>query len=321
MTPFTRRHFTTPGTATLLAVGLLLSACADPSTVNGGASSAAIGTQAISSTASPKTTAAGNAAGLLHDQLPDKIKNAGQITSVNTGSFPPYTIIGDDHNITGATADLETAMGKVLGIKFDHVTVDSLAGSLTGIAAGRYDLEFGPVGDFPERQVTVDFVQEFVVFAVPKGNPKQINDLESACGAKIAVQAGGSAEKVVTGQATKCKAAGKPALEVQSFKDQPSSILAVQSGRSDAFFSSQAPLTYFVQQSGGKLELAGVGKGNGFKKLFQGMVLPKNSPLVAVLLQAWTQLYADGTYQAVMNKWGLTQNMLPKAAVNLGRTR
>ena len=49
----------------------------------------------------------------------------------------------------------------------------------------------------------------------------------------------------------------RPAVQVESYKDQPTSILSVQSGRADAFFSSEAPLTYFVKQSGGALELAG----------------------------------------------------------------
>ncbi|MGO8426025.1 ABC transporter substrate-binding protein, partial [Rhizobium ruizarguesonis] len=84
---------------------------------------------------------------------------------------------------------------------------------------------------------------------------------------RIAVMAGGSAEKVIQVQAEKFKADGKPALEVQSYTDQPSSILSVRSKRADAFFSSQAPLTYFVSQANGKLELSGVGQKNGFDDL------------------------------------------------------
>jgi polar amino acid transport system substrate-binding protein len=114
-------------------------------------------------------------------------------------------------------------------------------------------------------------------------------------------------------------AAGKPAIEVQSYKDQPSSILAVQSNRADAFFSSQAPLTYFVQQSGGQLELAGQGKPNGFGDLFQGAVVPKDSPLAGVLLEAFQKLHDNGTYEAIMSKWNLQGNMLPAAGINLGK--
>ena len=193
---------------------------------------------------------------------------------------------------------------------------------LSGIKSGRYQFAIGPVGDFKSRQEAndfVDWVQEYVVFAVHKGNPKSINSLEDACGARIAVQAGGSAEKVIKAQAEKCAADGKPTLAVQSYTDQPTSILAVRSKRADAFFSSQAPLTYFVQQSNGELELAGVGKSNGFDDLYQGAVTPKGSPLSEVLLGAIKELMKNGTYAQIMKKWGLENNMISEPGINLAK--
>ncbi|MEV0290974.1 transporter substrate-binding domain-containing protein [Kribbella sp. NPDC050820] len=261
----------------------------------------------------------------LHDQLPAKIKTSGKIVAVNNGSFPPYVIVGTDKGapVEGATADLSQAVGQLLGVQIEHTTVDGLASVLSGMQAKRYDLDMGPTGDFVERQqqaTFIDYVQEYVVFAVRKGNPKGIEDLDTACGKRVGVMAAGSAEKVIKAQSAKCVTAGKPAIEVQSYKDQPSSILAVQSDRADAFFSSQAPLTYFVSQSGGKLELAGVGKGNGFEDLFQGALVPIGSPLADVLLAALEKLHANGTYDAIMAKWGLEQNKLAKPGLNLGKS-
>lgn len=259
----------------------------------------------------------------LHDKLPAKIKDSGQIVAVNTGSFPPYTIVGADKTkIDGATGDIATALGQMLGVKIQHQTIDGLASVLSGMQAKRYDLDLGPVGDFPERQqqaTFVDWVKEYVVFAVQKGNPKKIDGLDSTCGTRIAVQAAGSAEKVIKQQSQKCVSQGKKAIDVQSYKDQPSSILSVQSNRADAFFSSQAPLTYFVKQSNGKLELAGQGKPNGFSDLFQGAVVPKGSPLADVLLQAFKTLHQDGTYDAIMRKWGLEKNLLETPGIDMGK--
>jgi polar amino acid transport system substrate-binding protein len=302
---------------TVLAVSALaLTACtADPvdTPASGGSGSA--------------TAAAGKIADQelnqeLHERLPQGIKDSGKIVAVNTGSFPPYTIIAADNAAPdGATAELSVALEQILGVEIEHETIDGLASVLSGMEAGRYDLDLGPVGDFPERQqqaTFVDWVQEFVVFAVQKGNPKSIDGLETTCGTKIAVQAAGSAERVIKEQADKCVAEGKPAIDVQSYKDQPSAILAVQSNRADAFFSSQAPLTYFVEQSDGKLELTGQGKSNGFDDLYQGAVVQKDSPLAEVLLEAFQILHENGTYDAVMRKWGLDGNMLDEPGVNLG---
>jgi polar amino acid transport system substrate-binding protein len=256
----------------------------------------------------------------LRAKLPKEILDAGEIVSVNSGSFPPYEIVGDDRTLTGASADLSDALGQLLGITIRHETVSGLAGVLSGIKSGRYQLASGPIGDFPEREQAndfVDYVQEFVVFAVQTGNPTGIKSLDDTCGKKIAVMAAGSAERVIKAQADSCAKAGKPALEVQSYPDQPTSILAVRSNRADAFFSSQAPLTYFVQQSKGQLELAGTGQANGFHNLYQGTVVAKDSPLGQVVLQGYRTLFSNGTYAAVMKKWALEGNMIKAPGLNL----
>ncbi|MFD3914993.1 ABC transporter substrate-binding protein [Streptomyces sp. NPDC058603] len=258
----------------------------------------------------------------LHAQLPAKNRESGKLVSVNNGSFPPYEIAGSDgHSLTGASADLSTALGQLLGVKIEHLTADGLPSELTGIKAGRYDLAIGPVGDFKDRQGAndfVDWVREFVVFAVPKGNPHGIKDLDSTCGQRIAVMGGGSAEGVIKTQNEKCVKDGKPAVAIQSYKDQPGSILAVRSGRADAFFSSQAPLTYFVAQAKGDLELTGTGQSNGFNDLYQGAVVAKDSPLRDVLVKAIQKLIDNGAYGQIMKKWGLSANVLDKPGINLG---
>lgn len=256
----------------------------------------------------------------LRARLPENVRTEGKMISVNNGSFPPYEIVTGTE-MTGASADLTDALGQVLGVKIEHATVGGLPALLAGVNSGRYQFAFGPVGDFKSREEAndfVDWVQEFVVFAVQKGNPKGITSLDTACGNRIAVMAGGSAERVIQVQAEKCKADGKDPIEVQSYTDQPSSILAVRSRRADAFFSSQAPLTYFVSQANGQLELTGVGQKNGFDDLYQGAVVPKGSPLGPVLQDAIKVLMDNGTYAAIMKKWGLENNMLKEPGINLG---
>ena len=258
----------------------------------------------------------------LRARLPEDVIKAGVINDVNSGSFPPYQII-NGKEVNGAAADMTDALGQLMGIKITHSTVSGLPSVLSGISAGRYQLGFGPNGDFPSRQGAndfVDWVREYVVFAVKTGNPEGITSLDTACGKRVAVMAGGSAEKVIKEQNEKCTADGKP-IEVQSYNDQPSSILAVRSNRADAFFSSQAPLTYFVQQSNGQLELAATGQKNGFDDLYQGAVLPKNSPLSEVFRDGIQLLIDNGTYATIMKKWGLEKNMIDKAGINLaGKT-
>ncbi|MBU9477046.1 ABC transporter substrate-binding protein [Burkholderia multivorans] len=258
----------------------------------------------------------------LRARLPKEIQTSGVMTAVNSGTFPPYAIINDAQSLDGAAADLAEALGQLLGIKIHHETVSGLSGALSGIRGGRYQIDMGPIGDFPERQTSndfVDYVQEFVAFAVSSGNPLRINSLDDTCGKRIAVMSAGSAEKVIKQQSVRCTQVGKPEVQVQSYTDQPSSLLAVRSRRADAFFSSQAPLTWLAAKTNGAVTLAGTGAKNGFPDLFQGMVLPKGSPLTGVMRDALQKLFDNGTYARIMKKWGLEGNMLKAPGVNLSK--
>ena len=256
----------------------------------------------------------------LRAKLPAKNLESGKLISVNGGSFPPYIIAKSNTDIDGASEEFSQAISELLGLKIEHLTVSGLAAELSGVNSGRYDLSIGPVGDYPSRQGAndfIDYVQEFVVFAVKKGNPENITNLDETCGKRISVMAAGSAEKVIKQQSEVCIKDGKSAVNVLSFADQPTAILSVRSNRADAFFSSQAPLTYFVQQANGQLELAGIGQKNGFEDIYQGAVVAKNSPLGNILKSAFNELIANGTYEIIMKKWGLENNMVKSVDVNM----
>lgn len=302
----------TPLAVAAVAVSITLAGCtADPGTASGSASPSAkstgIATQQFDQA--------------LHDKLPAKIRDAGKIVAVNSGSYPPYAIINGTGEPDGLLGDVDKAVSEILGVKVEQNTVAGLASMLSGMQAGRYDVALDPNGDYIDRQdkaTFVDYIKEHVLFAVLKGNPKQINDMDGTCGTRIGVLAGGSAERVMKAQSDKCVAAGKPAVEVQSYQDSPQSILAVQSGRADAVFGGQGPLTYYVKETGGKLQLAAEGKDNVLGSTFQGAVVPKDSPLAGVLLGAFQKMYANGTYDAILAKWGLEANKLDKPGINGG---
>jgi polar amino acid transport system substrate-binding protein len=257
----------------------------------------------------------------LHAELPASVLSAGSLVAVNTGSFPPYDILASTGGaLSGASGELEQALGSLLGIKITNVTVSSLPTELAGMKSGRYSFDLGPDGDFTSREGNADFIDwvtEHVVFAVQKGNPADITSLASTCGVKVSVMEGGSAEQVLEGQSATCKQEGKPAVQVQSYQDQPTALLAVTSGRADAFFSSEAPLTYFVNQTHGQLQLAGTGSANGFSKLYQGAMVTKGSPLSNVLLSAMQILFKDGVYQKIMQQSQLQKNMIPAPGLDL----
>jgi polar amino acid transport system substrate-binding protein len=311
MTTGQKRSVTTAGAVAALAV--TLAGCGDPGASDTAGSGGGGG------------DAAGLVAGLetneqLHDQLPADVRKSGELTSVMAGAFPPYTIPAEaSTGFEGASIAMGDALGKVLGVEVTTQPVEGLSGVLNGLDSGRYDFAMGPIGDYEDRQAGADFidwVQEFVAFLTPEGNPKGIKSIEDTCGLRIAVQAGGSAEEVIRAQSDDCKKNGDKAIEVQAFPDQPAATLAVKAGRSDAFFSSQAPLTYFATQDTEGLTVAAKGKPNDFDPIRQGSVFPEDSELLPVVYEAFHVLVENGTYDKIMKKWDLEDQMLDELTVN-----
>ena len=253
--------------------------------------------------------------------VPAAIRDRGYMVAVNSGSYPPYDIVIGPNEVEGSSADLALAIGQIMGVEIRHQTVSGLAAMLAGFDAGRYDMSVGPIGDFPDRRTKIDFidwVQEYVAFAVQKGNPRNIQKLDDVCGLNIAVMAAGSAERVLKKKAEECEAAGKPTV-VQSFQDQNGAILAVRSKRADGFFSGQAPLTYFVSQAPDLLDLAAANLPNGFGDIYQGAIAPNDTDLRKAILASLEILVENGTYAQIMKKWGLERNMLEKPGINLAK--
>lgn len=268
--------------------------------------------------------AAGPAASAPSENLPENIKSSGVLKNGVIGTFSPYTITNADRSITGATMDMLPHLEKILGVKIETKALAGHTATMLALTSGRVDALIEPVGDYPDREKNydfVDYVKEYVVFLVPKGNPKGIKDIADTCGLRVSVMAAGSAERVIKKQSEVCKAQGKPAVTVLSFEGQAAPTLAVASGRADAFFSSQAPLTYFSKQNDGKFELAAVGRANGFDDIFQGIAVKKGSPLGPALLDAMKVLFENGTYAQIMKKYGLEANMIDAPGINLATSK
>jgi polar amino acid transport system substrate-binding protein len=296
---------------------LALSACADPSTGDSQIEEQAPGREEAIAAIIDKVEFNQD----LHDALPKTVLDAGKLTVASFNAQPPWVVPSDNPNeFTGVTADFAAAFEKLLGVKLERHALAGLAEIKTGIQAERYDFAFGPTGDSVAGQETLDFldwVREHVVFAVPEGNPLGLNTLEDTCGVRMAVIAGGSAEQVLNDTNTECVAAGKEPAEILTFAQQPAAILAVQSDRADAYFSSQALLTFYVQQEGSGLELAATNQDNGFPDFFQGAAFPKDSELLPVMVDAFTALQDAGVYQDILTEWGLEDAVLDEIGVNL----
>lgn len=258
----------------------------------------------------------------IHDALPEKIREAGSITVVASGTRPPFWMTEEgDEDYIGAGADLMDAVGEVMGVDVEIVSMPDISGAFAAISSERYAFGF-PYADMtggPNERPGAEFVDvlmEVVPFLVKAGNPEGVTSLDELCDATAAASVNAATHVALKEQAKKCQAEGKD-LKVLGVESIPDGVLAVKSGRADAFFTGGAPLFYAAKESNGELEVVGEDHGNGFEGSFMGAMLPEGSDLTQPVLDAFQTLFDNGTYEQIMKEWGLDAQIIDEPGLNL----
>jgi polar amino acid transport system substrate-binding protein len=247
--------------------------------------------------------------------VPASIKAKGTITVAVDATYAPDEFIGPDgHTIVGMDADLAKALAAVMGLKANLVsaTFDTI---IPGLSSGKYDMGASSMTDNKEREKTVNFVTYFQAgesFYTKATGGSQISSIADICGKTISVEKGTTEEADATAQGKKCKAAGKPGVTVLVFPDQNGANLAVSSGRAQLGFADTPVAAYQVKQSGGQFKLVGAAYANAP----YGFPFPKSSQLDKPVLAAMKVLMKNGTYAAVLKKWGLSAQAISNPKIN-----
>ncbi|AUG79636.1 ABC transporter substrate-binding protein [Kitasatospora sp. MMS16-BH015] len=292
---------------TVLATGsLLLTACSS-------SSSSSTSSGAPSASASIKDVTADSALAAL---VPADVKSAGKLTVATDASYAPNEFKDDKGAIVGMDVDLAGAIAKKLGLTADvqNATFDAI---IPGIIAKKYNLSLSSFTATKEREATVDMVTYFSAgtgTAVKKGNPDKI-DATDLCGKKVAVQTGTTqADAIKNTINPACTKAGKPTVpeDGNKFDLQTDVTQALFSGRDQVMLADSPVVDYAIKQTNGQLEKIG----SVTDTAPYGVVLPKGSELTKAVQGAIQALMTDGTYKAILEKWGVQAGSIDKSVVN-----
>ena len=88
--------------------------------------------------------------------------------------------------------------------------------------------------------------------------------------------------------------------------------LAVASGQADFAMADTPTLEWIAAQSGGKLKVVGA----SIDDAPYGIAVPKNGGLAEPIQAAITKLIADGTYAAILKKWGVESGAITTPTIN-----
>ena len=210
--------------------------------------------------------------------------------------------------------DLAKALAAVMGVKVKVVNT-SFDGIIPGLAAGKFDVGMSSFTDTKERQKTVDFVTYFQAgtsFYVKANGGPTINSLADLCGHSVGVERGTTQADDATAQNGKCKSAGKSGVKVAVYPDQNAANLAISSGRQQVGMADSPVAAYIVKQSNGQFKLTG----KSYNTAPYGIAIPKGSGLPKPFLSALKILMSDGTYKAILTKWGIADGAITNPKIN-----
>ena len=288
--------------AVLSAAVLGLAACGDGNDAT---------TTAAKPSAATRTTATINED--VAALVPAKVKAKGTLTVAADATYAPNEFIGSDgKTVEGTDADLASALATVMGLtaKVVNASFDSIIPSLEG---HKYDLGMSSFTDTKEREKVVDFVTYFSAgtsfFTQADGGP-DVTTLADLCGEKVSVEKGTTQADDATAQAKKCAAGQKATVLV--FPDQNAANLALSSGRATVGMADTPVAAYQVKQSQGQFKLSGESYGTAP----YGIAIPKDTDLEQAVLAGVKELMKDGTYLAILRKWGIETGAIDNPTIN-----
>jgi polar amino acid transport system substrate-binding protein len=262
-------------------------------------------------------TGGGGGAGVSVDEasvalLPDDIAEAGKLVIGTDANYAPNEFKDPDGKVIGWEIDLIDAMAAKLGLETEYKAsqFDNIIPSIVG---NKLDFGLSSFTDTVEREEQVDFVNYYTAGVQWASRAGEEVDPDNACGLKVAVQATTFQDtEEVPAKSDACVAAGKEPIEKLQFEAQDAAANAVVLGQADAF-SADSPVTlYAIAQTDGKLQAAG----ETFDEAPYGLPIAKDSKLTEAIVSALQSMIDDGTYEEILDEWGVADGGIEEITIN-----
>ena len=273
MKKISRRSFMAAAAVSVAA--LAMTAC------GGSASSAA---SSVASSAASSEAASSAAAELTTVE-------AGKLTMATNATFPPYEMTTDSGEIEGIDVDTAKAIAEKLGLELQIDDMDFDA-ALLSVQQGKADIVMAGVTVTDERKAVMDFSDSYAtgIQSIIVPNDSDIASPDDLAGKKIGTQRG------TTGYIYCSDDFGDE--NVVAYDDGLTAVQALNNGQVDAVVIDNAPAQEFVAANPGLKVLD-----TSYAEEDYAIGMAKGSALEDAVNKALEELKADGTLQAIVDKY------------------
>jgi polar amino acid transport system substrate-binding protein len=251
--------------------------------------------------------------------LPDRIKQAGKIVIATMPNYPPITYKDPaTGKLMGLDIEIGEAIGKELGVKVEWQEI-AFAQMLPSLQTGRVDLVMAGMSDLPTRrdqQDFVDYLRSGAQFYTSVAMSKEIKSLDDLCGKKVgASRSTNWPRQIGEWSEANCVAKGKPAITAIGTEGSIDARTQLKQQRIDAGVQGSETLPYLQKQEPNTY----VTLGQPFTTTLVGIPVLKTEPqLRDAVKAALDAMQKNGTYDQILEKYGLKDNALKPIVVNQG---
>ena len=282
MKKISRRSFMAAAAVSVAA--LALTAC-------GGSASSAASSVASSAASSVASSAASSEAASSSAAAELTTVEAGKLTMATNATFPPYEMTTDSGEIEGIDVDTAKAIAEKLGLELqiDDMEFDA---ALLSVQQGKADIVMAGVTVTDERKAVMDFSDSYAtgIQSIIVPNDSDIASPDDLSGKKIGTQRG------TTGYIYCSDDFGDDA--VVAYDSGLTAVQALNNGQVDAVVIDNAPATEYVAANPGLKVLD-----TSYAEEDYAIGMAKGSALEDAVNKALEELKADGTLQAIVDKY------------------
>jgi polar amino acid transport system substrate-binding protein len=314
--PPSHKPHSASGVATLALVGaLLVTGCGATQKPESGLSSSAASSSASSTpspSAMPSSSVQADAA--LAAQVPALYRDKDAIVVATVPVLPPMTSKDAAGHVVGADADLITAVLAKLDLATVIQPTDSFSSMNLG-EIGKYDMGMSATFVVPEDMKWTTWVQYLSSgfrWSVRAGNPTGMPDGDP-CGRSVAVPVDTLAAEHVASRSEQCVAHGLPAVNISEALTPSQATAALRNGDVEAMLIDSPAADHAAKESGGQIEVL---PEQWDPRPYAITLNHGEAEMANLLSQSLGLLKADGTYAAILERWGI--RLIPIGGVGVG---
>ncbi|MEU7140664.1 ABC transporter substrate-binding protein [Nocardia sp. NPDC046473] len=304
-------------TAAATAVVLLATGCTDPEAESAAQPAGAITFDlSAAQTGRVHTTKVDSIAA----EVPQAIRDRGTLVVTGaSGTAPPLRFYADDDKtVVGSEVDIAALVADILGLKLELQVAD-WAQNFVRIDSGEVDAFIGNVTVTEERKEKYDFAtyrNDTVALEVPKQSTLAYQDRKSLAGKRIGVGSGTNQEQLLVKWNEQNRAEGLAPIDIAYFQQTSDYYLALASQRLDGYIGPN-PTAIYHSATANQTKILATFSGAG--DALQGeiaVLTKKNNGLITAVQHALNHAIQHGTYQQVIDRWGLKTEQVTESRIN-----